>query len=69
VKLAIVPLKPMQTRRRLALPLLTMLLVIVILLAVGIGAVQINPEQVLAILLKKSASKSRSCLRRGRNRS
>lgn len=46
---------PRQTNARhwLALPLLTGLLIIVGLLAVGIGAVCINPEQVVAILLKQ----------------
>lgn len=40
-------------RGRLALPLLAGLLLAILLLAVGIGAVQINPDQVLAILLKQ----------------
>lgn len=43
----------MRPSRRLALPLLALLLIVVVLLAVGIGAVSIHPEQVLAILLKQ----------------
>lgn len=42
-----------RVSRSVALPLLAGLLVIVILLAVGIGAVPIRPEQVAAILLKQ----------------
>jgi iron complex transport system permease protein len=40
-------------RRAIALPLLSGLLGVTVLLAVGIGAVQINPNQVVAILLKQ----------------
>lgn len=40
-------------RRRFVLPLLALLLVVMLLLAVGIGAVSIRPEQVVAILLKQ----------------
>ncbi|MCZ2094813.1 MAG: iron ABC transporter permease, partial [Anaerolineae bacterium] len=40
--------------RRFALPLLALLLIVIVLLAVGIGAVTIQPEQVVAILLKQA---------------
>lgn len=39
--------------RRLALPLLALLLVVIVLLGVGIGAVTIYPDQVVSILLKQ----------------
>lgn len=39
--------------RRLALPMLALLLVVVVLLGVGIGAVSIYPDQVVAILLRQ----------------
>lgn len=50
---AALPRQRSRTRGRLALPLLAGLLLAILLLAVGIGAVQINPDQVLAILLKQ----------------
>jgi iron complex transport system permease protein len=47
------PLSTRARRRALILPLLVALLIGVVLLAVGIGAVQIMPDQVVAILLKQ----------------
>lgn len=44
---------PLSTKKALVLPLLAGLLVTAILMGVGIGAVQINPDQVAGILLKQ----------------
>lgn len=44
---------PRRAKRAWLLPILTMLLIAVVLLAVGIGAVQIAPDQVVAILLRQ----------------
>jgi iron complex transport system permease protein len=53
VERAIAPSTRRWSRRGLALPILVLLLVVISLLGVGIGAVQISPDQVVAILLKQ----------------
>lgn len=47
------PFNTLGVRRAIVLPFLVILLVIVLLLAIGIGAVEIHPLQIIAILLKQ----------------
>lgn len=50
---AVAPPRPVRTRAALVLPILSGILLVIVLMAVGIGAVQIHPNQVAAILLKQ----------------
>lgn len=50
---AALPVARIRYTRRLALPFLAALLVATVLLGIGIGAVQISPAQIVAILLKQ----------------